>query len=164
MMLTTFAFGALLAAAPPPPTPAPAPARPAAPAAVSVHSVELPGAPGAGAPKEAKTVLDNAHVKLAAITLRKGTLLPEHKTPLPVTIVAAQGAGHVLLADGSKQRLDATHMVVLAPNVPHAVQPDAGTDMVVLVHHLKTAGAAGGPEAHDGHEHHDSHDDHGGHH
>lgn len=148
MMITTLVFGALLTAAEPPPAPPSSPSAPAASAALpaGVHTAELPGVPGAGAPKEVKAVLDTPHVKIVAITLRKGTLLPQHTAALPVTLVAAQGSGHVIFADGSKQRLDATHMVALAPTVPHAVQPDPGADLVVLVSHLK--GPAGpGPKA-----------------
>lgn len=74
-------------------------------------------------------------MKLVTIVLRKGTVLPEHRSPVPVTIQALQGAGTVT-AGAERFRIDSTHAVVLAPNVPHAVEPDAGTDLVLLVHHL----------------------------
>ena len=73
------------------------PAPPAPPAAPGVVEIALPTEAGAGAPKEIKPVLDNAHLKLATITLRKGTLLAEHSSPMPVTIM-------VLTGDGNKKR------------------------------------------------------------
>jgi len=52
-----------------------------------------------------------------------------------VTILALQGSGTVV-AGSERLHLEPTHAVVLAPNVPHAEEPDPGTDMVLLVHHL----------------------------
>ncbi len=50
-------------------------------------------------------------------------------------IMALQGSGTVV-AGAERLRLDPTHAVVLAPNVSHAVEPDAETDLLLLVHHL----------------------------
>jgi len=97
--------------------------------------VELPAAPGAGQPRDVRVLVDEPALKLATIVLRQGTLLPEHHSPVPVTIQALQGAGTVT-AGADRFRVDATHAVVLAPHVPHAVLPDPGTDLVLLVHHL----------------------------
>lgn len=97
--------------------------------------VELPGTPSAGEPREVRVLVDEPALKLATIVLRGGTVLPTHHSKVPVTIVALQGSGAVV-AGGVRLRLDPIHAVVLAPNVQHAVEPDTGTDLVLLVHHL----------------------------
>ena len=91
-----------------------------------------------GPDREVTVVLDAPHLKIVAIALRRGTVLPEHTAPVPVVIQAAAGAGTAVLGD-QRARLDATHAVTLAPNVPHAVEPDAGSDMTLLVFHLRGA-------------------------
>ena len=97
--------------------------------------VELPVPAGPGEPREVHVLVDEPALKLATIVLRRGTVLPVHQSPVPVTIQALQGAGTV--TTGSERfRIDPAHGVVLAPNVPHAVEPDAQTDLVLLVHHL----------------------------
>ena len=112
------------------------------------RGVELPGTPGTGEPREVRVLVDEPALKLASIVLRAGTVLPTHHSEVPVTIVALQGSGTVV-AGAERLRLDPTHAVVLAPRVPHAVEPDAGTDLVLLVHHLGR-----GAEHHSGAEHH----------
>ncbi len=97
--------------------------------------VEFPGTAGAGEPREVRVLVDEPALKLASIVLRGGTVLPTHRSEVPVTIMALQGSGTVV-AGADRLRLDATHAVVLAPNVSHAVEPDAATDLVLLVHHL----------------------------
>jgi quercetin dioxygenase-like cupin family protein len=97
--------------------------------------VEFPGPPGAGQPREARVLVDEPALKLASIVLRGGTVLPNHHSEVPVTIMALQGSGTVV-AGSERLRIDPTHAVVLAPSVPHAVEPDPGTDLVLLVHHL----------------------------
>jgi quercetin dioxygenase-like cupin family protein len=120
-----------------------------APADGSVE-IALPTEAGAGAPKDIKPVLDNAHLKLATIILRKGALLAEHSSPMPVTILVLKGSGNATVG-GKKLRIDVGHMVFVSPNVAHAVEPDAGTDLVLLVHHVKVAGANEGGPHHDDH-------------
>lgn len=97
--------------------------------------VELPGTPGVGPPRDVRVLVDEPALKLASIVLRSGTILPTHRSEVPVTIIALQGGGTVV-AGAERLRLDPTHAVVLAPNVAHAVEPDAVTDLVLLVHHL----------------------------
>jgi quercetin dioxygenase-like cupin family protein len=96
--------------------------------------VEFPVPPGAGEPREVRTVVDEPVMKLVTIVLRRGTVLPEHHSPVPVTIQALEGSGTVV-AGAARLRIDRAHAVVLAERVPHAVEPDAGTDLVLLVHH-----------------------------
>ncbi|HRG95389.1 MAG TPA: hypothetical protein PLR99_04005 [Polyangiaceae bacterium] len=118
----------------------------ATPSAAQHHEATLAGPPsrvvelptpsaGAGGPREVKVLVDEPALKLASIVLRGGTVLPSHHSAVPVTIVALQGSGTVV-AGAERLRLDATHAVVLAPNIPHAVEPDPATDLVLLVHHL----------------------------
>ncbi len=97
--------------------------------------VDFPSTVGPGQPREARVLVDEPALKLVTIVLRQGTLLPEHSAPIPVTIQALQGAGTVLVGT-ERLRIDPTHAVVLAASVSHAVQPDPGTDLVLLVHHL----------------------------
>lgn len=97
--------------------------------------VELPRTPSVGAPRDVRVLVDEQALKLASIVLREGTVLPTHHSAVSVTIVALQGSGTVVAGDG-RLRLDPTHAVVLAPNVPHSVEPDSGTDLVLLVHHF----------------------------
>ena len=99
----------------------------------SIRSIELPGVPGEGSPREVRVLVDEPSLKVLTIVLRAGTVLPEHVVPAPVTITALEGSGTVL-AGGERLRLDATHAVSLAPGVPHEVEPDAETDLVLMVH------------------------------
>lgn len=119
---------------------------PQAMAGPSVRALDLPGAPGAGPPREVRAVAEVTGLKVVTIVLRGGAVLPEHHAKAQVTIVALSGAG-VLVAGGERHRLDAKHAVLLAAGVPHSVEPDAGSDLVLLVHH-----AGGGDE----HHHHES--------
>lgn len=98
-----------------------------------IRSIELPGVPGEGSPREVRVLVDEPSLKVLSIVLRAGTVLPEHVVRAPVTITALEGSGTVL-ADGERLRLDATHAVSLAPGVPHEVEPDEGTDLVLMVH------------------------------
>jgi quercetin dioxygenase-like cupin family protein len=99
-----------------------------------VRGVEFPASAGTGDPREVKVLVDEPALKLVTIVLRRGTALPEHHAQVPVTIQALQGVGTVD-AGGEKLRIDPTHAVVLAAKVPHAVTPEAGADLVLLVHH-----------------------------
>lgn len=104
----------------------------------SARVVDFPSTVGPGQPREARVLVDEPALKLVTIVLRQGTLLPEHSAPIPVTIQALQGAGTVLVGN-ERLRIDPTHAVVLAASVSHAVQPDPGADLVLLVHHLGRA-------------------------
>lgn len=110
--------------------------------------VELPPAASAGPPRQVQVLVDEPALKLATIVLRQGTVLPTHQSAVPVTIVALHGAGTVV-AGTERLRLDPAHAVMLAAGVPHAVEPDATADLVLLVHHL---GQAASPAPH-GHQH-----------
>ncbi len=99
------------------------------------RTVEFPTTAIPGEPREVRVLIDEPALKLASIVLRGGTVLPTHHSEVPVTIMALAGSGTVV-AGSERLRLDSTHAVVLAPNVAHSVEPDSGTDLVVVVHHL----------------------------
>lgn len=104
-----------------------------------VHALALPDAAEAGPRIEPRVILDAPHLKLVAIVLRGGAELPVHTAPSAVTIQAVSGSG-VLRVGEEEHPLDATHLVSLAPEVPHSVVPTAGADLVLLVHHLRGTG------------------------
>lgn len=97
--------------------------------------VELPGPAEEGPPRQVSVLVDEPALKLASIVLRGGTVLPAHSADVPVTIMALEGSGTVVVGE-ERHRLDRTHAVVLGPDVMHAVEPDPDTDLVLLVHHL----------------------------
>jgi quercetin dioxygenase-like cupin family protein len=97
--------------------------------------IELPTTSGVGAPREVAVLVDEPALKLVSIILRAGTVLGEHQAPIPVTIQALEGAGTVVVGT-ERLRLDRGHAVVLAAGVAHSVEPDAGSDLILLVHHL----------------------------
>ncbi len=115
------------------PPPAPAPDTPRA------QSVEVPTAAGAGPAREVRTAHEAPGLKVVTITLRQGTALPVHHAEAAVTIQALAGSG-VVVAGGARLPLDRGHLVALAPGEPHAVEPDAGADLVLLVHHAGGGG------------------------
>lgn len=139
LLLPMFTFAALAlgacAAQPATAPPTPPIGGPAA------RVVELPATAGSGDPREVRVLVDEPALKLVTIILRQGTTLPEHHSRVPVVIQALQGAGTVT-AGTEQLRVDAAHAVLLAPNVPHAVAPDDGTDLVLLVQHLGRREAA----------------------
>ncbi|MCZ7679916.1 MAG: hypothetical protein M5U28_14610 [Sandaracinaceae bacterium] len=104
-----------------------------------VRALALPDGSEAGARIEPRVVLDAPHLKLVAIVLRGGAELPVHTAPSAVTIQAVSGSGVVRVGE-EEHPLDATHLVSLAPEVPHSVVPAGGADLVLLVHHLRGTG------------------------
>ena len=113
-----------------------------------VRVLEFPGTavdgtvPGDGKPREVRVVIDEPAMKIVTIVLRAGTLLPPHMSAVPVTISALQGSGTVIAGE-ERLRIDASHAVALRPGVQHAVEPDAGTDIVLLVTHFGRADGKG---------------------
>ena len=113
-----------------------------------VRVLEFPGVavdgtvPGDGKPREVRVVIDEPAMKIVTIVLRAGTLLPPHMSAVPVTISALQGSGTVIAGE-ERLRIDASHAVALRPGVQHAVEPDAGTDIVLLVTHFGRADGKG---------------------
>ncbi|MBT9560818.1 MAG: hypothetical protein IV100_32640 [Myxococcales bacterium] len=102
------------------------------------RAVAFPVPPGEGKPREVNVLVDEPALKLVTIVLRGGTVLPTHHSKVPVTIMALTGSG-TITAGTKRLRLDPAHAVVLAAGVAHAVEPDAGADLVLLIHHLGRA-------------------------
>lgn len=138
IVLAVAAFAGCAASAASTHAPTPATEPPPAIGGAAARLVEFPPSAGAGQPREVRVLVDEPALKLVTLILRRGTVLPEHHSPVPVTIQALSGAG-TLIAGSERFRIDAAHAVVLAAAVPHAVEPDPGTDLVLLVHHLGRA-------------------------
>ena len=108
------------------------------------QALELPRSIGAGDGKEVSVLLDESHVKLATITLRRGTVLPTHSTPVPATIQVLEGEGVIHV--GSEAVAVSQGMIVfLAAGEQHDVVPAPGSDMLLLVHYLRCASATAAP-------------------
>lgn len=110
--------------------------HPAAPAAGSSPSRAVPWVrhPGTGKPQEATVLVDEPGLKVVSIALNGGTVMPPHHSPASVTVQAVEGRGAVVLG-AQRLALDAEHLVFLAPGVEHSVEPEPGTDLVILVTH-----------------------------
>lgn len=119
--------------------------------ACPAHAVALPVPPVAGAPKETKELLDTPFVKLVSITLRGGTVLPDHAAPVAVTLQALTGSAVVKYGE-KQEKIGPGQLVLLGPNTVHSVVPDGKGDVVILVHFLKMAGGDGKHEG-PGHAH-----------
>lgn len=103
-----------------------------------VQALEVPAAADPAAQREVRVLLENESVKLVAIRLRGGALLPEHTAPTPVVLSAAEGRGEVL-AGARRIPLGPGRLVALGAREPHAVQAAEGADLVVLVYHARGA-------------------------
>lgn len=110
----------------------------------------VPLTAGPGKPVDPRVIADNDNVKAVVINLRGGAVLPEHSTPHAVAIQALSGSGEMRIS-GATEKLSPGRLLLLEPGVPHDVRPDAGSDMVLLVLHLKKTGAAAPGGGHDHH-------------
>lgn len=105
------------------------------PGRLGFHSVTLPRPPAASARNTPEVLLETAHLKLVSIVVPNGGVLPAHSAPSQVSILALSGSGE-LIAAGQAQRIDAAHMIVLAPGLEHEVRAAKGADLVLLIHHV----------------------------
>lgn len=111
--------------------------------------VELPVTIGDGDDREVSVLLDQNHLKLATIILRRGTVLPTHSAPVPATIQVVLGAGVIHVA-GEPVEVSKGSIIVLAAGEQHDVVPEPESDMLLLVHYLRTAAVReAGDSAHD---------------
>jgi quercetin dioxygenase-like cupin family protein len=108
------------------------------------HAVTLPAAAPAGASTEPNVLLETAHLKLVSIRVPKGGVLPAHSAQTQVSVQALSGAGEVKIGD-TLMRIDAAHMVVLAPGITHEVRASAERDLVLLIHHVGAGPRGRGP-------------------
>lgn len=108
-------------------------------AAAAQHEViQLATPEGSGDGKEVTVLVDQDHLKLATIVLRKGTALPTHSTPVPATIQVLEGEGVIHVA-GKPESVSTGSIVLLAAGQEHDVVPKSGTSMHLLVHYLRNA-------------------------
>ena len=96
------------------------------------RSVELSHPSDQERGREVHVLLDEPVLKLLSITLRRGTLLPEHVIPAPVFIQVVRGTG-VVVANGERITLTPESAVLLAPHTPHVVEPTGQEDLELLV-------------------------------
>jgi quercetin dioxygenase-like cupin family protein len=89
-------------------------------------------------PIASQVVAETPHVKTVLITVRDGATLAEHSTPHAASIQALSGSGIVQMGD-SLEEVSPTRMLLLDPGVKHEVVAAEGTDLVLLVHHIKGA-------------------------
>lgn len=112
--------------------------------------IQLPGIVGnvgSGAGKEVATLIDQSHLKLAIITLRRGTVLASHSTPVPATILVLQGAG-VMNVGGEAIPASKGTIVSLGAGEQHDIVPEPGSNMLLLVHYLRGVGEEAPAEEH----------------
>lgn len=97
---------------------------------------ELPQSVGSGQGKEFSVLVDESYLKMATLTLRQGTTLPSHSTPVPTTIQVLEGEGEVHI--GSRLiSVSGGTLVSLVAGEAHSVVPKPGSDMLLLVHYLR---------------------------
>lgn len=122
------------------------------PHAASHQMMQLPEKAGDGEAKEVKVLMDEPHLKLATIALRRGTVLPPHSAPVPATIQVLQGSG-IIHVTGEAVTVTHGSIVVLAAGQEHDVVPEEGGDMLLLVHYLRGAVDREAAGHHDAHAH-----------
>ena len=103
----------------------------------SPEIITLPLEVGDGPDKEVLVLLDESHLKLALLVLRQGTVLPSHSAPVPTTIHVLEGGGVVHVGNDAVP-VSAGSIVPLRAGVAHDVVPEPGTDMLLLVHYLRS--------------------------
>ena len=114
--------------------------------AATSQVVSIPDLASGDKGKEVSLLLDEDHLKLATIALRDGTVLTTHAAPVAATIVVIEGTGIIHMGDKAVH-ISKGSIVSLAPQEEHDVVPDAGTDMLLLVHYLKNSGDVDSPHA-----------------
>lgn len=104
--------------------------------ATSQLPFELPAWTNEGPPREVQVLAEDSHLKVAAVALRRGTPLPTHAVAERVSIQVVEGRG-ALLAGSSTSEVGPKSVVLLDPEVPHAMTPADDELVVLLVHYLK---------------------------
>lgn len=107
-------------------------------APTTTQTIEVPQSAGSGPGKEVTVLLDQEHLKIATISLRQGTVLPPHSAPVPATILVLEGRGITNLAGKAVPVTEGT-LISMAAGEDHDVVPESGTDMLLLVHYLRSA-------------------------
>lgn len=146
LLLATQCAGGTSTAAPPttPPAATPEPVTSTGYLSVSLSTEVAEGEPP-GPQVHPQVVADTPHVKTVVITLRDGATLPVHSSPHPAIIQALSGQGHAVMGE-AREELSPARMLLLDPGVKHEVVAAEGTDLVLLVHHMKTQGSGAAPD------------------
>lgn len=117
-------------------------AQPAA--SPGVHVVELPKASSGAKLVQSTTLLETPHLKLVSIVIPKGGALPAHAAAGQASVQTVSGTGELHVGARS-ERLDAAHLIVLAPATQHDVRASADSDLVLLVHEVMAGPSGMGP-------------------
>lgn len=97
--------------------------------------LELPRWTNAGPGREVEILAQDGGLKIAAIALRRGTPLPEHRVDARISVQVLRGAGELEVA-GEAFPVDAGSLLVIDAQTPHAMQPADEELVVLLVHYL----------------------------
>lgn len=100
-----------------------------------IHAIALPKASSGAKQVQKTTLLETPHLKLVSIVIPKGGTLPAHAATGQVSVHAISGTGELQMGD-HKERLDAGHLIVLAPGAQHEVRAGAEGDLTLLVHEI----------------------------
>jgi quercetin dioxygenase-like cupin family protein len=106
-----------------------------------IHVVELPKSSSGAKQVQSTTLLETPHLKLVSIVIPKGGALPAHAAMGQVSVQAVSGTGELHTGERT-ERLDVSHLIVLAPATQHDVRASADSDLVLLVHEIM-AGPSG---------------------
>jgi quercetin dioxygenase-like cupin family protein len=100
-------------------------------AAEETMQVQLATTIGEGPDQEVRKLHQGAWTQLMQITLRKGKPLSAHQAKEAVTIQCVTGEGTLVLGGSERIALTPGVLVLLEPNVPHAVE--SAPEVSVLV-------------------------------
>ena len=78
------------------------------------------------------SLLKSQHLQLLRVVLRRGESLPEHHVPGEITIQCLEGLVE-LTAHGNRLLMRAGDMVYLQGGVPHALQAQEDTSLLVTI-------------------------------
>ena len=87
-------------------------------------------------PVTPKVLRDDDSVKIVLVTIAPGATMPEHATPVPVTVQTLSGAGEMTIS-GKSHELAVGSIYYLDADAPHALSASGDEALVVLVHYLK---------------------------
>jgi quercetin dioxygenase-like cupin family protein len=81
----------------------------------------------------ARTLLKNPDACLVQISLKAGATIPQQRVGLRLTIQVLAGKLQVE-ADGSKVTLGASQLLSLEPNLPHAIEGQENSELLLWLH------------------------------
>src|SRR6185312_5957990 len=87
--------------------------------------------------KEPLSVSDN--LKVVRLQVRAGGKVPEHHSNVDVVVTIVRGAGDFTV-EGKPRAVSAGDVIVMAPQVRHAISADSDLEMVVVHARLAVTG------------------------